>query len=509
MSDSQTPPDVFTTSERPRGSTGTIAVRDSALAPLPPSSPAHLGDDPQAGGVDFQRVWHAFRRCWLPAVALGTLLAAGAATATWVLLPRHYEAVAWLRIRDKVGMLGGGGRDRAEYEAYRKTQVALIKSPFVMTSALRRPGIADLKLVREQDEDPVGWLTRSIQVTAPMESEVVQVRLRGRTAAEVAKIVNAVTNCYVEDIVNKERAEAVARRDALEKIYNEKTAELREDRKRCDELARTLGTGNGAEVNTKKALLLDHLGTLRAQRGQAERDLTTIEAELAIIDARARGDITDRDASAELPEEIVDAALARDSQIVELQSKIAAIDEEILSQEERSARGANEPAVKRLRSQREQVKQRIDQRRDELRPQVMSQLALESPDRRFRQPRESPVVLRMRQDLLAKTIAETSQEFDKVAKEVTELGKANAEMENRRSEIEQVERVTNEIGFQLETARLDLSLPGRVTLIEEASVPEGNDRLFRTMLSLLSAGAGLVLGGGLIVMTDYVRDRLS
>jgi len=505
MSESTTAPDASTAAAA-SAAAGSLMVREAPLAPLPTFTPSPVGDDPLAGGVDYRRVWHAFRRRWLPAVALGTLLSLGAAAATWFFLPRGYEAVAWLRIRDKGGMLAGGGRDNSEYEAYRKTQVALIKSPFVMTSALRRPGIADLELIREQDEDPVGWLTRSIQVTAPMESEVVQVRLRGKNAADVAKLVNAVTNCYLEDIVNKERTESLGRRDALEKKYKENVAEMREQRETFNTLARTLGTGNSAEVMTQRALLLDHLGTLRAQLTQLQRDLTAIDAELAIIDAKTRGDIAEQDA---LPEEVVDAALIRDPQVLELDGKLAALDEAIMSQQGRSARGANEPAVRRLREQREQIAQRIARRRQELRPQIVSQLAVEAAGRRPGQPLESPIVLKMRREMLAQTLAETSREYDKVSKEVTELGKANADLEHRRSEIEQLQRVTDQIGIQLETTSLDLSMPSRVTLIEEAGVPEGDDRLFRILLTTLAGGAGLAVGGGLVVLLEYLRDRLS
>ena len=507
MSETTTATDAAMGSAPAGPSVGGLVVRDSGLAPAPHfSPPAYPGDDPLAGGVDYRRVWHAFRRRWLPAVTLGVLLATAAAISTWIFLPRGYEAVAWLRVRDKGGMLGGGGRDNSEYEAYRKTQVALIKSPFVMTSALRRTGIADLELIQEQDEDPVGWLTRSIQVTAPMESEVVQVRLRGKNAADVAKIVNAVTSSYLEDIVNKERSEGLGRRDALEKKYKENVADMRQQRETFNSLARTLGTGNGAEVITQRALLLDHLGTLRAQLSQTQRDLTAIDAELAIIAAKTRGDIAEQDA---LPDEMVDAALVRDPQLLELDGKLASLDEAILFQEQRSARGANEPAVKRLRAQREQIVQRMVQRREELRPQIVAQMALETAGRRSGQPLESPVVLKMRREMLAQTLAETSKEFDKVAKEVTELGKANADLEHRRSEIEQLQKVNDQIGIQLETSSLDLSMPSRVTLIEEASVPEGDDRLFRIMLTSLAGGAGLVLGGGLIVLLDYLRDRLS
>lgn len=489
-------------------SSGALVVRDQVLAPQLPQaySPAYGGEDPLAGGIDFRRAWHSFRRRWLPAVALGTLLATLAAVSVWFFMPRGYEAVAWLRVSAKSGMLGSGGRDGGEYESYRKTQVALIKSPFVLTSALRRPGIADLTTLREEREDPVGWLTRSVQVTAPMESEVVQVRLRGEHAADIAKIVNAVTSAYLEDIVNKERAENLGRRDALEKKYKENMAEMREMRETFNTLARTLGTRDSAEVATQRSLLLDHLGTLRSQLSQSQRDLTAIDAELSILDAKARGEIAGEDA---LADEVVESAIIRDPQIVDLGERLAAIEESILFQEQRSARGGNEPAVKRLRSQRDQVVRRITERRNELRPQIVAQFALEGVGRRSGQVAESPVVLKMRREMLALTVAEISKEFDKVAKEATELGKANADLEARRNEIEQLQRVTDQIGIQLETSSLDLSMPSRVTLIEEAGVPEGNDRLFRLMLSSLAGLAGLVLGGGAIVAFEYLRDRLS
>ena len=283
-------------------------------------------------------------------------------------------------------------------------------------------------------------------------------------------------------------------------------AEMRERRETFNTLARTLGTRDSSEVATQRSLLLDHLGTLRSQLSQSQRDLTAIDAELAIIDAKARGEIASEDA---LPEEMVESVLVRDQQIVELGNRLAGIEEAMLFQEQRSARGVNEPAVKRLRAQRDQIAQRIAERRADLRPQIVSQLSLEGTGSRTGQPLESPVVLKMRREMLSLTLAEVSKEFDKVAKEATELGKANADLEARRGEIEQLQRVTDQIGMQLETSSLDLSMPSRVTLIEEASVPEGNDRLFRLMLSMLAGGAALVLGGGSIVALEYLRDRLS
>jgi succinoglycan biosynthesis transport protein ExoP len=117
--------------------------------------------------------------------------------------------------------------------------------------------------------------------------------------------------------------------------------------------------------------------------------------------------------------------------------------------------------------------------------------------------------LKMRREILARQLEETTKDFDKVADEVKMLGHANADLMARKQEIEQLMKVTDEMGVRLNTSEIDIQMPNRVELIEEASVPEGSDQLFRTMLTALAAGAGLVLGGGSVVAFEYLRDRLS
>ena len=483
-------------------------LRDTVLSPLGQSSPSQSygGADPLAGGIDYRRAWHAFRRRWLPATALALALASIAGILTWVFLPKGFESVAWLRVRDKSGMFGvGGGRDNAEYEAYRKTQVQLIKSPFVLTSALRRPGISSLSTLSAED-DPVGYLMRNIQVSAPMESEVVQVLMRGEDAKEVTQIVNAVAQAYLSDVVNKEKSERLNRRDMLERKYKENMAEVRSSLDTYNNLAKTLGTADTAEVATQRSLLLDHLGTLRAQLNQTQRDLTLIDAELAIMDAKDRGEIS---LEQSVPEETVDAMLLRDPQFAEFRERLSAIEESMAYQAERSARGGNDPAVKRLESMRDAMMRRLEDRKEELRPQIVGQLAMDSTNRRTGAAAESPVVLRMRREILAQQLEQTTKDFDKVASEVKTLGAANADLMARKQEIEQLMKVTDQMGVQLNATEIDVNMPNRVELIEEASVPEGSDELFRSMLSALAALGGLVLGGGSVVLFEYLRDRVS
>jgi len=489
-------------------SAGALAVRNGSLAPRQQSPEYPTGQmlpsgggDQATAGVDYVRVIYAFRRRWLSATALGLLLAALCAVPAWIFMPRGYEAVAWLRVRDKGGMLTQG-RDTAEYESYKKTQLSLLKSPYVLQASLRKPGIDGLETLREAGSDPIDWLSRALMVTASPESEVVQVRLRGERAEEVAKILNAVITSFLDDIVNKDRTDRLGRRDALEKKFKENMAELRTRRETLNNLARTLGTRDSAEVATQRGLLMDHVNTLRALLVQTQRDISAIDAELWIADARTSGEIS---AEESLPEEMIESTLARDPQIMELKDRLAALEEAISFQEQRSARSGSEPAVRRLRAQGEELQERIDTRSRELRPAIVSMLMNDTVGRRM----ETPVVLKKRREMLVKTLEDTSKEFDQLSKEVTELGKANADMDARKVELEHLQRVTDQIGIELESSSIDISMPNRVTLIEPAGVPRGNNRLFRILLTMLAGMIGLVLGSGLIVLREYLQDHVN
>jgi polysaccharide biosynthesis transport protein len=509
MSDYDAATDVRQPQITPGASVGGLVVRDPAsLAPMPiqpQGMPFPGGEDPLGGGIDYRRVLHALRRTWLPALLLGAVLGSMAAVATWIFLPRGYEAVAWLRVGDRAGMLSTAGRDNAEYESYRKTQVQLIESPFVVMSALRKPGIASLDALREE-EDPAGWIENALQVTAPMESQVIQVRLTAEKPEDAAMLVNAVTEAYLDDIVDKDRQDRLARRSVLEKKYKENMTEIRKRRETFNNLARQLGTVDSTEVATQRSLLLDHLGSLRARMTRWQQELSEIDAELAVMEARERGDITEDES---IPEEMVQATIARDPQMLDMQQQISGLDQTIAYQAHISARGENDPAVKRLRRQRDELVERMDLRRAELRPQIVAQMTLDTTGRGGSQKFESPAVLQMRRRMIATSLEGTSEEFDKVAREVALLGQANADLEARRSEIEQLQMVTEKIGTQLESTSIDLSMPNRVTLIEQAGVPEGSDRTFRMMLSAAAGLGGLGLGVGLIVLIDYLRNRLS
>ena len=486
----------------PLPSVGAIAVRDTAVAFPSPQGMAFPVAAPEAGvdgGLDAKRLLHALRRRWLPALALALVTGVAFAVPVWLFLPRGFEAVVWLRIRAS-GTLLNEGRS-AEYDAYRKTQLQLLRSPVVLNAALRKPGISSLKTITEQD-DPQNWLARTIEPVLQGDSEVMQLKFRGAVAEDTAKILNAITSCYLDDIVNKDRQDRLSRRDQLEKKFKENQTELRSRRETFNDLARTLGTRDSQEVATQRGLLMDQLGTARGRMVQAENDLERLEAEIAIIefrkdevaDARAdkHGDEAeggDDNADQLASEELIEAALSREPEIRALESQIAGLTDSILGQAERSARGMNEPAVRRMVGRRQQLIRQIEAAKSKLRPQILGVMgsggSLTSAG-----SVSSPRELEVRRQTLVRAIEKGRVSYDDISKKVIDLGNANADLENRKSEIDQLARVTDQIGLQLEATSLDLTAPPRVTLLEEAVVPSGNDTVKRLLLALMAACAG-------------------
>jgi hypothetical protein len=120
--------------------------------------------------------------------------------------------------------------NRVSTEVFQRNQAFLIRDRFVLTAALREPGISDLTTIKEQS-DPVQWLQREIKVEFPS-PELMHIILSGDRSDEIQLIVSAVTKSYLDNVVDME---GKARRDELDKvkrIEGDFKERARENRKR-------------------------------------------------------------------------------------------------------------------------------------------------------------------------------------------------------------------------------------------------------------------------------------
>ena len=76
-------------------------------------------------------------------------------------------------------------------------------------------------MIREQAR-PAEWLAENLQVQFLQGTEVLQISLEGQDPEELARLVNAVTNTYIEEVANGDQKRRVT------------TARVAQEAQRCE-----------------------------------------------------------------------------------------------------------------------------------------------------------------------------------------------------------------------------------------------------------------------------------
>ncbi len=183
--------------------TDNVPLRSAAM-PRPAARPAPRTEPPQLG----PQVLTYLRLHWMTILFSGALLGAVLAYAAWSLLPSKHESYALLQVASTPSSIAAPSdpnRGKTEFVTYLKTNAQLIKSEFVLNSALNdaKYHIADLPTLREQ-KDPIKYLDEKLVVQFSDGSEVIRVSLEGDRPDDIRKIVDAVKDAYYREVVEKE-----------------------------------------------------------------------------------------------------------------------------------------------------------------------------------------------------------------------------------------------------------------------------------------------------------------
>ena len=125
--------------------------------------------------------------------------------AAWFLLPPpKYQAQAQVLVRTSTPQIIFQAIDaeaeREESQRYQRSQLVQLKSRFVINAALHNAG-QRAQMIREQAR-PDDWLAANLQAQFLLGTQVLQISLDGKYPEELARLVNAVTNTYIEEVAN-------------------------------------------------------------------------------------------------------------------------------------------------------------------------------------------------------------------------------------------------------------------------------------------------------------------
>src|SRR5215213_1856431 len=161
------------------------------------------------------------RRRWPRIVALLLLLTVVGGFIFWLVKPQTATATALFEVRSEVLSVAGNQPQQSgtqDYEILKKTQLALLKSKFLLTSALRNPSVAGSPVfagVADKEE----WLQDHLQVSYPQNGEILAIELRGPVsqADDLRMIVDAVASAYKQEVLGNEKVRRLDVRDMLER----------------------------------------------------------------------------------------------------------------------------------------------------------------------------------------------------------------------------------------------------------------------------------------------------
>lgn len=242
--------------------------------------------------------------------------------------PEPGRQTALLRVARHIPVMLPSANDRVEtqeeYLELLSTYAKLLKSSFVIHAALRDPKVAELATQAAGKRDPADWLADQLSV-ATGEGQLLSVSLKRGAVADAAqrgKLVNAVVNAFMMEIVNSERENLLRQRDSLEKMAAKARKEMQDkskvlfDRRRQEGLDLTeiklrVGEQKLSAYSARRDTVALHKLSLEADRGER---LAANEKKEPKPDAAADEMLRDLDSQIR----------ADDYQITQLESQIAA-----------------------------------------------------------------------------------------------------------------------------------------------------------------------------------------
>jgi len=228
---------------------------------------------------------------WTSAMGSGLLLGGLSASVVWVLVPVHYEAQSLIkvhRIQPVVlqNVTNGGIDEVAAYDIFKKTQMQLLKSNFVLARAARRSEMVALKTMQEHKEDPVDFLESNLIVDYPGDAELMRVAIKGTHRDDLATIVNAVVQSYMDEVVNADQVVRLKQRDLLNQHYSKNQEEFRNKSEKYHALINQLGFSNSESARLRRKIAEQRLELLVESANALEQRIREQELQILLLKER-------------------------------------------------------------------------------------------------------------------------------------------------------------------------------------------------------------------------------
>lgn len=460
-----------------------------------PAAAAPVGQDVLRGGMDANTFLHALRRRWLLTLCMGLVLAGLAAGLLWYLFPESSSATALFQVANEqqsiVFDLENDRNATQQFETLKKTQLALLKSYFVLNAAIRKPGVASLSALAGEP-DPVMWLQENLDVTFPQQGEILAITLAGPAPTEdLVTLVNAVATAYKDEVLYYDQQKRLSTRDLLARSLENLSEEMNRKWEDFLDIAREAGRPQTSERDVATDLLLGEIRELMNQKAELENTLYQAQTNHVIMKSRLDGP--------HVLEMQVEEALAADPQIGVLQQQLTYYQLQ-LSQMAASTRGGHSRQTAGLERQISQLSGQINQYRAQMKERMKRDNAskpnmlLQQLTKEFQ---HTFGALRAQYAGADKALKDRMKTLDSRLEKSTEL-------DNRRLELERLQGISDDMSVKLESLDIESQAPPQIEQ-RQAAVPM--KALNKVQQFLIAAFGGLTVFGLTCLGIGYFEFR--
>ncbi len=469
-----------------------------------PATPAFGGAMP--GGPEilqgpFNQTWlmNCLRRRWVLALLLGMLLSAATAALLLWLFPLSSSVAALVHIqKEQTVLMGDKARPISpkELEIFQDTQLSLIKSQFVLQSALTRPNIAQLNAVVKEEPDPVVWLQEELQVG--FYGEMLSVRYDGEEdSEEMKKVVDAVIAAYEGEVLGKKRMQDAEMQKNLAELHQDLFDELRGKIDKYQTLSKELDGGQSPIASTVLNMLINEVRQIQMQIIKKKEMLIEIGVTKTLAETQAR--------SKTALEQAVREELDNDPMIANYKTDQFGYQQQIRMLRIHSRQGTS-PEIKRMERTLAQLQQESDSYRATREAELRKSFKMAPND--FLAQVLTEYVLR--RDSLTRDIAELNAEYEDKIAQIKQKGELNGELAMLESEIEQLKEIEGTMDYKLRSWDVQKSASSELfRVMQDATASERINEIQRyTLAGLGGLGAFCATCYG-IALIEFRRRRLN
>lgn len=481
--------------------------KSNELTPMPiplgtPAPAPYIKNIPSAvvkPGIDLTELLRACRRRWLLALCTAIILSLIGTAAAWYFMPitTKYTARTLLQVYSRAPKVVFEQESQPDFGSYQRTTIALIKSRLVLNSALKQPGIRDLTIVQMQ-HDPVAWLEKQLLIDFSVGPEILRIAMNGENPEQLTKLVAAVRDAYLTEVVDKEKNRRRDNLKEIEKLHKDRDIQLRDKRARLRELSESVGSGDPKSIALKQQFALENLAAMEKEYFSTGAELRRQRVEVSSLESKEKASF-----QAPISLALIEEQLKKDAAYLAQVSKLQQAKQVLQEAEVRLGNDSAAPALKRYQEDVKQALTELESRRKELYPDIVKLL-------REQARQDLAAALAQVKEKVAKLEElehQIGSDVKRLRDEAHSFNKKALDLESEKKEIQSMEAIQDQLAQRKDVLKLEIDAPSRVNLLEDVILQENSSKKGPLLIAGIGFGAGML---GLLVIGywEYSRRRV-